>query len=187
MEFPTEITFRHMAPSAELETIIHERAVSLKRFGSRITSCRIVVEPSSRKHRNGNLFAVHVYVMAPGGDIVVTRQSSQRVERQAIIVAIRDAFDATRRRLEDYVRRQRGAEKTHTDLPHARVRELYPDDNYGVIESTDGSDIYFHRNSVLHGGYDRLRIGTEVSYVEEQGRKGSQASTVKQVGRHGHA
>ena len=37
---------------------------------------------------------------------------------------------------------------------------------------------YFHRNSVLHGGFERLRIGSKVRFIEEPGEKGPQASTV---------
>jgi cold shock CspA family protein len=47
-------------------------------------------------------------------------------------------------------------------------------------------EIYFHRDSVLHDAFDRLAIGTEVTFVEEEGKKGPQASTVKPVGRHHH-
>ena len=49
----------------------------------------------------------------------------------------------------------------------------------------EGREIYFHRNSVLHEAFDRLRVGAEVAFVEEEGDQGPQASTVKLVGRHG--
>jgi cold shock CspA family protein len=33
-------------------------------------------------------------------------------------------------------------------------------------------EIYFHRNAVLDGAFDRLSIGSEVAFVEEEGEKG---------------
>jgi cold shock CspA family protein len=66
------------------------------------------------------------------------------------------------------------------------VSKLYPDEGYGFIGTTDGRDVYFHRDSVLHEGFDHLRIGTEVTFAEEVGEKGPQASSVRAVGRHHH-
>jgi cold shock CspA family protein len=88
-----------------------------------------------------------------------------------------------RRRLEDHSRRQRGSVKTHEGPPQARVSRLFPEEGYGFLETPDGAEIYFHRNSVLGAGFDRLEIGAEVRYVMEQGEKGPQASTVIIVGK----
>ena len=54
----------------------------------------------------------------------------------------------------------------------------------GFIETADGREIYFHRNAVLDGAFDRLSVGSEVRFIEEQGDKGAQASTVRLVGKH---
>jgi cold shock CspA family protein len=60
------------------------------------------------------------------------------------------------------------------------VHRLFPDQDYGFIKTADtGEDVYFHRNSVLHRGFDRLTIGTGVRFVVEQGQKGLQASSVE--------
>jgi cold shock CspA family protein len=99
-----------------------------------------------------------------------------------LYVAIRDAFDAARRRLEDYAGRQRGAVKSHEERHRARVSRLFPEEGYGFLATPDGREIYFHRHSVLHPGFDRLAIGTEVRFVEESGEKGPQASTVAIAG-----
>ena len=48
----------------------------------------------------------------------------------------------------------------------------------------DGREIYFHRNSVLDAGFDRVSVGAEVRFVEEEGVRGPQASTVRLVGKH---
>ena len=61
---------------------------------------------------------------------------------------------------EDYARRQRGDVKAHEEALRACVSKLFPEDGYGFLETPDGREIYFHRRSVLHPGFDRLAIGT---------------------------
>ena len=99
-------------------------------------------------------------------------------------MAIRDAFDAARRQLEDYARIQRGDVKVHEIPDYGRVIKLMPEEDYGVLQTPDGREIYFHRNSVLEAGFDALEVGSEVRYVEQEGDKGPQASTVHIIGKH---
>jgi cold shock CspA family protein len=61
---------------------------------------------------------------------------------------------------------------------NGRVSRLLAYEGYGFITAEDGSEIYFHKNSVPDGGFDRLTVGTEVRYVETEGEQGPQASTV---------
>jgi cold shock CspA family protein len=85
--------------------------------------------------------------------------------------------------LQDYARRQSGFVKTH-ELPlKARVSKLLPDEGYGFLATEDGGEIYFHKQSVLNHGFARLQVGTAVTFVEEQGEKGPQASTVRILGK----
>jgi cold shock CspA family protein len=93
-------------------------------------------------------------------------------------VALRDAFRAARRKLEEYERERRGAVKTPARVPHGRVCELHPQEGFGRIETADGRLIYFHRNSVLGRPFEDLEVGTEVRFAEEPGDRGQQASTV---------
>ena len=57
-------------------------------------------------------------------------------------------------------------------------------DACGFIETADGHEVCFHRNSVLDDAFDRLTVGSEVRFVEELGEKGPQASTVHEIGKH---
>jgi len=88
------------------------------------------------------------------------------------------------RQLEDYVRMQRVDVKKHEPTPHARVARIFPQQDYGFLRTPDEREVYFHRNSVIDADFDHLNLGDEVTFVEEQGDKGPQASTVKPVGRH---
>jgi len=67
---------------------------------------------------------------------------------------------------------------------HGRVKSIFYQDGYGFLMSADGRDIYFHQNSVLDG-FDKLETGIEVTYSEEMGAKGPQASSLKRVGKQG--
>ena len=176
MQLPLQITARDVSLSEAAETDIRNKAANLDLYYDSIMSCRVVVEGPVRHHRKAP-YTVRIDLTVPGSELVVDRHADED-----LYVAIRDAFDAARRRLEDYARRQRGAEKTHEAAPHGRVTMLFPKQDYGFLETPDGREIYFHRNSVLHPGFDRLEIGTEVRFVEELGQEGPQASTVAIVG-----
>jgi cold shock CspA family protein len=68
-------------------------------------------------------------------------------------------------------------------VAQARVVRIFPIEDYGFLETLDGREIYFHKNSVLQTSFDRLEVGTEVYFAEEVGEKGPQASTVRVVGK----
>jgi len=186
MQVPLQVSFRHMEHSQTIEELIREKVAKLDASPDHIMGCRVVVEPAGKHHEHGNLYEVRIDITVPGEEIAVTREPSEHTEYKDIQVAIRDAFDSARRRLEDYVRRRRGAVKALETAPHARVSKLFPDEGYGFLSTPDGREIYFHRHSVLHEGFEHLQIGTEVAFVEEDGTKGPQASTVRPVGRHHH-
>jgi cold shock CspA family protein len=98
-------------------------------------------------------------------------------------VAVREAFDVARRRLEDFAREQRGAVKAHDIPAQGEVVELSAIDGCGFIQAGEAR-IYFNRASVLDAAFDDLAIGTRVVFVEEPGEKGPQASTVRILGKH---
>jgi len=175
-----------MDHSEQIETLVREKAGKLEKFADHIMSCRVVVEPAAKHHQHGNLYEVRIDLTVPHEEIVVTREPSEHTEYRDIRVALRDAFDSARRQLEDYLRRRRGFVKTLETTPHARVSRLFPDEGYGFLQTPDNREIYFHKSSVLHEGFDRLQLGTEVAFVGEEGEKGPQASTVKLIGRHHH-
>jgi ribosomal subunit interface protein len=183
MQVPLQISFRDMEPSAAVEDKIRERAAKLDRYYERILGCRVVVEAPHRRHRQGKLYHVRVDLTVPQGELVVSREPVDHHAHEDVYVAIRDAFDAAQRRLADYARRQRGDVKVREVPPIVRVSRLFAAEGYGFIAAADGREIYFHKNSVLNDAFDRLQVGSEVQYVEEQGEKGPQASTVRLVGK----
>jgi hypothetical protein len=129
---PTQVTFRGLSHSVKLESDILERVAWLQQFYADIVRCRVVVELPHRHRQDGRHVHIRVELSVPGGaPIVVSHEPSlhgglkdveegahhkdsdiDNVHRHAV-VAIRDAFEAARRRLEDFAREQRGEVKTH--------------------------------------------------------------------------
>jgi ribosomal subunit interface protein len=102
-----------MDRSESVEAKVRERAAELEKFDARITSCRVVIEAANRRHQQGRLYHVRVDIGVPGGEIVVKRNPAEHHAHEDVYVAVRDAFDAARRQIEDHVRRRRGDTKSH--------------------------------------------------------------------------
>ena len=100
MEVTLQITTRDIPHSEALESHIREKAEKLEKFYPHITSCRIVVELPHKHHHQGRMFDVHIDMTVPGSEIVVNRAANEDV-----YVAVRDAFDAAKRQLEDHARK----------------------------------------------------------------------------------
>ena len=185
MELPLQITFRHMDSSDTVAVRIRERAEELGRFFDRIMSCRVVVERQHPRRHQGNLFRVRVDLKVPGRGIVVGRDPAAHHAHEDVYVAIRDAFDTTRRLLEDHIREARGDVKLHAVPDHGRITRLLPEQDCGFILGADGNEIYFHRNSVANGGFGKLALGDEVRFVAQhsESAEGPQASTVVPLGK----
>ena len=186
MQIPVQITFHHLDHSPFVEAAIRRKIDKLENFFPRITSLKVMIEPSNLKHKQGNLYHIRIDMTVPGKNIVVKRNPDLHHAHEDIYVAIRDAFLAARRQLEDYVRVQyQQKTKTHSPLTHAKVSRLFPNEDCGFLLTSDDREIYFHRNSVLGGAFDLIRLGEEVRFIESKGEKGPQASTVDRIGREG--
>jgi len=185
MQLPIEITFRDMERSDAVEAAVREKADKLERFYDKIMSCHVMIEAPHGHHHQGRLFQVRIDLTVPDAELVVNREHHHRDHsHEDVYVAIRDAFNAMQRQLQDYARQRRGNTKRHETPAHGRVLGLNPEADYGKIETPDERVIYFHRNSVLDDGFDKLAIGAEVRFVEEMGERGPQASSVTLVGKH---
>jgi ribosomal subunit interface protein len=108
MQIPLQITIRDIDHSEALETHIRDKVKKLDEFFNHIMSCRVVVEVPHKHHHQGKQFNVRIDIGVPGGEIVVNRDHAEDV-----YVALRDAFDAAKRKIEDHARKIRGDTKTH--------------------------------------------------------------------------
>lgn len=185
MQTPIEIDFQGMDATPYVRTAITEHVAELERRCGRITACRVVLKGPGGHHRTGGLYEVNIRLALPDGREVNVDRTAQADERHSDLdFALNDAFKRARRQLQDQVRELQGQVKHHESPPIGTVVQLDPLGEFGLLESSDGQEIYFHRNSVLDGDYPRLAVGSRVSYAEEMGEKGPQASTVKLMGKH---
>lgn len=184
MQQPLQITFRDIPHSGSVEEVIREKAAKLDQYFEKIMSCRVTIESPHSHHHQGKLYHVTVDITVPGAELVASRSRDKNHAHEDVYVAIRDAFDAATRQLKEYKGKLKNKVKVHEVPAHGQVIELSPNQDYGRIQTTDGRDIYFHRNSLVRGEFDDLEVGSEVRFVEEAGEDGPQASTVHRVGKH---
>lgn len=187
MNTPLQVSFHNLPHSLTVESAARDAVERLESLFDRIVSCCVVIDQPHRHHRQGNRLLIKVDLKVPGCELVVKREPEDGEESLDLVAVINDAFDDLQRQLEEFLSRRRRFVKSHEGPPHARVARVFPDDGYGFLQTLDGRELFFHRNSVLNEGFRRLHVGSEVTFVEELGDKGPQASTVKLVGRHNHA
>jgi cold shock CspA family protein len=186
MQTPPEIEFKGMAGTPQIRDAIEKHIAGLEERWGRVTSCRIVLQGPGGRHRKGGLYEVHIRLALPDGREVNVERTPPADERYSdLTFALNDAFNRARRQLQVQARRTQGQVKQHNGPPIGTVVRLDPSGEFGFLESGDGQEIYFHRNSVLDDGFSRLSVGSRVSYAEEMGDKGAQASTVRLLGKHG--
>jgi ribosomal subunit interface protein len=184
MQTPIEIAFQHCEPSEEIRAEIARQVKRLERFSDRITSCHVTVAGPQTRHRQGELFKIDIRIAMPEHhDVIVGKTHGDAPEREHDLVAIREAFDAAVRQVEDVARDMRGQVKEHAAESHGRVTKFLAGQDCGFIETAEGREIYFHRNAVVDGAFDSLSVGSEVRFVEETGVKGAQASMVRPIGK----
>jgi ribosome-associated translation inhibitor RaiA len=113
VKVPPQVSFHGIPVSAEIEALCNKEIERLERFHDRITSCRVVVGEPHHHHQKGNLYSIRIRLGVPGGEVDVNSEPTEATAHADVRVAVRDAFDAARRRLQDFVRRQEGRTKHH--------------------------------------------------------------------------
>jgi cold shock CspA family protein len=186
MQTAPEIIFHDVPRSQWVENYILERVQRLDRFADGITSCHVTLSKEHAKHNKGNRFSVMVEVrIPPQHDLAIKKQKEIREMPTQLPALINLAFGAIERQLKKTAALRRYEQKKHDGQPHGIVEKLF-DEGYGFLRALgDDRQVYFHRNSVLHGDFERLAIGTEVRYSPEEGDDGPQASSVQIVAKPG--
>lgn len=186
MQTPPQIQFQGMPATQKIQEVIEKHVADLEQRCGRVTACRVVLKGPGEHHRKGGLYEVHIRLALPDGREVNVGRTPPADERHSDLeFAINDAFKHARRQLQDRVRRMQGQVKHREGPPSGTVIRIDPSGEFGFIETIDGQEVYFHRNSVLDNGFSQLQVGSRVSYAEEAGEKGTQATTVRLLGKHG--
>lgn len=187
MQVPPEIAFRNVDPPDGTEASIREHAERLERLFGRMTACRVTVEQKNR-NANGTIPpVVHIEISVPGHKDIVVAHEPDRLQRRFqepdLHNAINDAFRVAERRLAKFKSKLKDhdAVRKHESANEFRgqVAEVTPEKDFGYLITKEGGLLYFHRNSLLSGDFDKLRRGDEVTYVEEIGDTGPIATKVR--------
>ena len=103
MLVPVQITFRNTEPSEAVSADINRRIDKLSRLQGNIISCRVVVEAPLPNQRKGGLYRVRIELGCPEGQVIVNREPDSRNQaHQDVYLAVRDAFRAAERQLEEH-------------------------------------------------------------------------------------
>lgn len=127
MQVQPAVTFRRMRRTDAIEREILRRLEKLETFSPSIISARVSIGLAGRHQVHGHRYQINIDLTLPGGEIAVSheagpsrssRASQPRRPRKSdeaiplhkdLKVAMRDAFDVAKRRVQDFARRQRGA------------------------------------------------------------------------------
>lgn len=188
MQTAPEVIFHDVDRSAWVEDYIRERLQRLDKFAEGITSCRVSLTQDHASHQKGNRYSVMVEVRVPPNHDLAAKKAKVISDMPAQLPALINlAFGAIERQLKKTAELRRGdsrsAQARHDGQPRGIVEKLF-DEGYGFLRAVgDERQVYFHRNSVLHGDFERLAVGTEVRFTPEDGDEGPQASSVQIVAR----
>jgi cold shock CspA family protein/ribosome-associated translation inhibitor RaiA len=186
MQTPPEIIFKDIDRSAWVENYVLERLQRLDKFAEGITSCRVSLTQDQASHHKGNRYSVLVEVRVPPNHDLAAKKAKIIHDMQTQLPALINlAFGAIERQLKKTAQLRRGDVKSqetrHEGQPHGIVEKLF-DEGYGFLRAVDDDrQVYFHRNSVLHGDFERLAVGTEVRFTPQDGDEGAQESSVQIV------
>lgn len=178
MKIPLHITFLNVPQSDAIEAEIRKRAEKLDRFSADVMHCEVTIDTAGKHKKQGRSYEVRIDLTVPGTEIAVSHVH----RHENVFVVVRDAFDAATRKLQDYVRTRRGDVKAHEIPLHGHVTKVFEDgyglDGYGFIETPDGREFYFDRDSVAYPDFDHIDVGAEVEFLEEGAEGGLQAKRV---------
>ncbi len=102
MSIPLEISFHGLEKSEAAEARIRDKFERLHQHFDRITHARVVVETPRRHTAAAKVFQVKIEIGLPGQKPLIVRHDPPAEQtRTDIAIAIRDAFAAAQRRLDE--------------------------------------------------------------------------------------
>jgi cold shock CspA family protein/ribosome-associated translation inhibitor RaiA len=187
VQTPPQITFKNIAKSEALETLIQSRIEKLGKVHPNIIGCRVVVETPHRSANSGKVpLGIAVEVVVPGRPTIVAKESEERRDaKDDHTSAVHHAFEAVERQLRTINDMQQQPTKVHeAEGETGVVLRLFPDQGYGFVEVRGSPDLYFTRNAVQSDQFDALTPGMMVHITRAtlEGPMGPQASSVRLLG-----
>lgn len=190
MKVPPEITYRGVDKTDAIQALIDEKIAKLEQVCDHISSCHIAIEKNQDRPRERSPYRVRLDItVPPNHELAAESTMSDRTDYAELDTVVRDAFNKAWRQLRDLSKQQqeynKGQVSEEAQDNTALVTKLFPEQDYGFLKTLSGEDIYFHRNSVLHGDFDRLEVGTGVRFSALENDGLLHASTVQIVDKPG--
>jgi cold shock CspA family protein/ribosome-associated translation inhibitor RaiA len=187
MQVPLDISFHNFDNSEWAKEEIRDQVAKLEALYERMTSCRVRVDQRADNSNHTIPPVVRIEIGIPGRKDVVVAHEPDRLQRKFqrpdLHNAINEAFRLAELQLSELKRKMtdHAAAVQHEALNEFRgqVAEMRPAEDFGFLLNKEGGLLYFHRNALLSGEFDKLRRGDEVSYVEEVGDTGPIATKVR--------
>jgi cold shock CspA family protein/ribosome-associated translation inhibitor RaiA len=187
MDVPLEIAFHNTASSKQAEEEIRARVADLERRYDRLISCRVRVEQRASNPSHTIPPVVHIELGIAGRKHFLISHEPDHLLRKYkhpdLHHAIVEAFRLAERQLSDIKDQRNGRNKDgHHDVGNqslGQVAEVTPEQDFGYLVTKEGGLLYFHRNSLLTGGFDDLERGDDVYYNEDVGDTGPIATKVR--------
>jgi cold shock CspA family protein/ribosome-associated translation inhibitor RaiA len=187
MQVPLQIAFHNIEREDWAENEIRGHVAELETIYDRIVSCRVRVDQRADNSRHTIPPVVRIEIGIPGRkDIVVAHEPDhlqRKFQRPDLQNAINEAFRIAADQLTELKERRTdyGAAGSHESANEfqGQVAELPQDADHGFLMTKEGSLLYFHRNALLSGDFDKLKRGDDVSYVEDVGDTGPIATKVR--------
>jgi len=181
MLYSIVIACRNLSPEGGVERLIRENVTKLVSMTGPPMTCRVNIERTRRFRNGGNPFHIMIRVMIPGnGELSVERFPSGIRMNEPLSTALLNAFAIIRRKIADP---EDAGEPCFSRRPNmeygAVVVRLSREDGWGYLKTISGREIFFSRESVHDGGFDRMAPGTGVWFIEKEGVKGPWASYVR--------
>lgn len=187
VQTPLELSFNNMDASDAAKSMVEARAARLDERFDGITSCHVWVDAEQRSATGSTArnvtYDVRIELRVPGTELAVNSKPGNIRAHTDLRIAIRDSFDAMERQLAGYAEKLRREVKAHDAPLQGKVVRLFPAQGYGFVATTDGREVYFHRNSVTEDGFASLDAGTPVqlTVIDGESPEGPQATTVRPI------
>jgi len=187
MQIQPEIAFHNIEKSDWAEDQILDHIERLEEIYDRVITCRVRVDQRNDNANHTIPPVVRIEISVPGHKDIMVAHEPDYLQRKFQAPDLKNAINEAFRIAEDRLTRykdqltDRTAQGTHEAANEllGQVGEITPTEDFGFLLTASGSLLYFHRNSLLSGDFDRLKVGDEVRYVEAVGDTGPIATKVR--------
>jgi len=186
MKIDRVVTFHGTERQPLVEALIERRIDKLEQLCDHLGRCRVAVEVARQREHPG--YRVRIRLTVPPSHELFAETNPGDTELQDLKSCVHEAFDRAEREVTKLTERQRGEVKRHPEQQFMGVvSSVEPEQRYGFLSSDQGTEIYFHANSVVNADFSDVRPGMGVHYEVEAGERGPQATSVRIVNHRGHS